>query len=172
MKNKPAFDKLRAVAIYSGPIKKAIQANKYQKDISVGIELSKLIAVYIRNENFDLGEIVPIPLGVKRLKERGYNQVSSFAFPLSLNLGVRYSPKSLVRIRETDPQVGLSAVDRHINVKNAFKADPSIVFNKNILLLDDVATTGATLSSAAKALKEAKANKVFAVTIARALSHY
>jgi len=78
----------------------------------------------------------------------------------------------LVRIRETDPQVGLSAVDRHINVKNAFKADPSIVFNKNILLLDDVATTGATLSSAAKALKEAKANKVFAVTVARALSHY
>jgi len=92
MKNKPAFDKLRAVAIYSGPIKKAIQANKFKKDISVGIELSKLIAVYIRNENFDLGEIVPIPLGVKRLKERGYNQVSSFAFPLSLNFGVRYSP--------------------------------------------------------------------------------
>jgi len=158
------------MAVYSGPIKIAIQANKYRRNISIGIELSKLIVEYVKGTNIDFEVIIPIPLGENRLKERGYNQVGTFAFPLSLIVGVHYSAKSLKRIRETNPQVGLSAADRRINVENAFLADPEFVKNKNILLLDDVATTGATLSSAAEALQKAQANKVYAMTIARALS--
>jgi len=171
MKDEPAFDSLRSMAVYSGPIKKAIQANKYRKEISIGNELSKHLFGFVKSMNNDFDKVIPIPLGKKRLKERGYNQVGTFAYPLAMMLGVEYSPKSIKKVRETNPQVGLSAIERRENVNDAFSADSSLVKNKKILLLDDVATTGATLSSAAGALLQAGASNVYAFTLARALSH-
>ncbi|MFC2028524.1 ComF family protein [Chloroflexota bacterium] len=159
------------MAIYSGPIKKAIQSNKYQKDISIGNDLSKMVAEYIKDLDIEFDMIIPVPLGKVRLAMRGYNQVGTFTFPLSLVFDVNYSPKALTRIRDTKPQVGLSAAERRNNVNNAFYADHKLVHGKNILVIDDVATTGATLSSAADALLNAQANKVVAVSIARAVTH-
>ena len=94
------------------------------------------------------------------------------AAPLSMQLGFDYCPTALVRARETRSQVGLSVAERQKNVQDAFIADEGKVDGRIVLLLDDVSTTGATLSSAAEALCACGAQEVYAVTIARALPHH
>ncbi|OGN75933.1 MAG: hypothetical protein A2X25_01980 [Chloroflexi bacterium GWB2_49_20] len=135
----------------------------------MGIGLARLITKFVKDLNWPIEMVIPVPLGQKRKSERGYNQVSLIAFPLSLELGMHYAPGGLMRIRETESQVGLNAKDRHENVKDAFLANSHRVAGKNILLIDDVATTGATLSSCTCALKAGGASNVYAITLARAL---
>ena len=116
--------------------------------------------------------ITPVPLGRKRLQERGYNQVALVARPLSYELGLRYAPNVLTKTRETRSQVGLNAQERRENVSKAYQADPLAMKRKSILLMDDVSTTGSTISACAEALLSAGAKEVYAITIARALSHH
>jgi len=94
------------------------------------------------------------------------------ARPLSIQLGLTYNSKVLIRARETRSQVGLSAMERQENVREAFLADRKQVNGRSVLLMDDVSTTGATLSSAADALYAPSAREVYAITIARALPHH
>jgi predicted amidophosphoribosyltransferase len=101
------------------------------------------------------------------LKQRGYNQAAAVAHPLSLLLRTAYMPYGLAQIKDTKSQVGLSAEERRLNVIGAFEAIPQLVDSKNILLVDDVMTTGATLDTCAKALKTAGSSHVFCITIAR-----
>ena len=138
----------------------------------MGDAISNQMAVFITQLGWPVDTIIPIPLGKIRLKERGYNQVAMVAMPLSIQLGLDYHPSALVRARETRSQVGLSARERQENVSNAFLADNRKVSGRNVLLMDDVSTTGATLSSAAEALYASGAKDVFAITIARALPHH
>lgn len=91
------------------------------------------------------------------------------ARPIALIEDINYLPKALIRHKETLSQVGLSLDDRWSNLENAFEAEASLLRAKNILLIDDVMTTGATLSSASKAVVKAGANAVFALTMARAV---
>ncbi len=86
--------------------------------------------------------------------------------------GWRYLPKALQRVRETASQVGLTRDERRENMREAFRADPGDVIGKVILVMDDVATTGATLTACSAALKDAGATQVFALTLARALPHH
>ena len=116
--------------------------------------------------------MIPVPLGNKLLKERGYNQVGLVARPLAHELGLEYAPGALWKSRETRSQVGLSISQRRENVSNAYQANPSVVNRKSILLMDDVATTGSTISACTSALAAAGAHEVYALTIARALSHH
>ncbi|HNB40685.1 MAG TPA: phosphoribosyltransferase family protein, partial [Anaerolineales bacterium] len=101
---------------------------------------------------------------------RGYNQVAMIAKPLAMGLGLQYSPHALARRKETRSQVGLSREERQKNVHDAFQA--SGVQGKIALIMDDVSTTGSTLSSGAEALYAAGAKEVYALTVARALSHH
>jgi ComF family protein len=114
--------------------------------------------------------IIPVPLGVGRLKERGYNQISLIARPLAMAMGIAFAPHALTRVRETRSQVGLTKNERHENVRGAFRTGNVRVTGRVLLLIDDVATTGSTLSSCAEALDCAGARDVFALTIARALA--
>jgi ComF family protein len=150
-------------------MQQAVHRIKYKRDLSLGIELARLITRFVEDMNWPIEIVIPVPLGMKRKSERGYNQVSLITFPLALRLGMRYVPGGLIRIRETESQVGLNAYDRHENVKDAFLANSHRVAGKNILLIDDVATTGATLSSCACALKAGGASNVYAITLTRAL---
>jgi len=145
---------------------------KYRRDVGLGEALSDSVAVFIDQLNWPIDMLVPIPLGKERLKERGYNQVAMVAMPLSIRLALDYQPTVLARARETRSQVGLTAAERQENVKNAFIADEKKANGRTILLMDDVSTTGATLSSAAEALLSSGAHDVFAVTLARALPHH
>ena len=94
------------------------------------------------------------------------------AQPLAYEVGWLYAPNALWKSRETRSQVGLSISQRRENVFEAYQADPKIVGQKSILLVDDVATTGSTIQSCTQALQAAGARDVYAFTIARALSHH
>ncbi|NOY97766.1 MAG: ComF family protein [Chloroflexi bacterium] len=127
---------------------------------------------YLDALSWPVDAVIPVPLGKKRFRERGYNQVGLIAHPLALALGWNYAPRALTRVRETASQVGLSAGERRENVRGAFAADVRRVRDRRVLVMDDVATTGATLAACAQALLDGGAREVFALTVARALPHH
>lgn len=130
------------------------------------------LAGFVAGLNWNPEIVIPIPLSRQRLAERGYNQVGVVGRPLCMALNLTYEPRALSRERETRTQVGLSAPERRENVRDAFGARAPLVDGRIVLLLDDVATTGATLSSAAESLRRGGAKRVLAVTTARALPHH
>jgi len=140
--------------------------------MALGDALALHLVEYVRELDWPVDLVVPVPLGRQRMIERGYNQVGLVARPLAALQGWRYSPRSIARVRETRSQVGLSAAERKENVTDAFSADAARVTGKNILVMDDVATTGATLASCADALLKAGAQTVYALTLARALPRH
>lgn len=134
--------------------------------------LSIPLVNYIQTQNWYIDMVIPIPLCNQRYKERGYNQIALVAYPLSFLTDLVYSPNVLVRQRHTRSQVGLSALERKQNVERAFWANPRLMSRKSVLLMDDVATTGSTLAAASDALVVSGASKVYAFTLARALTHH
>jgi ComF family protein len=144
---------------------------KYRRDIAMGDALAAQMTSFVMDLAWPIDVVVPIPLGRKRIKERGYNQVAMIAKPLAMALEIRYAPHELMRNKETRSQVGLSREERRVNVKEAFHAGVGVI-KKNVLVMDDVSTTGSTLSSAAMALRVAGAKEVYALTVARALPHH
>jgi ComF family protein len=113
--------------------------------------------------------IVPVPLHKKRLRQRGFNQAILLGEILSQQSGIPLQRNNLQRIRWTEPQVNLSAAARPGNVKGAFAvADSGAITGKNVLLIDDVYTTGCTVSECSRVLKNAGAAGVAVLTVARA----
>lgn len=137
----------------------------------MGDALAAQMIPFVENLGWHIDIMIPIPLGKQRRKERGYNQVGMIATPLAMALNMRYAPHGLARRKETRSQVGLSKQERKENIHDAFQAWKG-VNGKNILVFDDVATTGSTLSSSAAALFSAGAKDVYALTVARALPHH
>lgn len=168
----PPFRALRAWAAFDFPVRQALHKLKYRRDMGLGDALAVPIACFTESLSWPIDVVVPVPLGRKRMQERGYNQVDLIARPLSLALGLDYRPAALKRKRETVSQVGLSAVERRNNMQNAFLADALVVRGKTVLVMDDVSTTGSTLSSCSEALLQSGAKDVFALTVARALPHH
>jgi ComF family protein len=150
-------------------LRKVLHQLKYRRDISLGDALARPFSAFARELGWDADLVIPVPLSRRRMAERGYNQVSVVALPLALELNLGYSPRSLVRIKETRSQVGLTPVARKENVHDAFRCRGGPLRGKAVLLVDDVATTGATLSSAAISLRQGGASRIFALTLARAL---
>lgn len=167
----PRYKILRSWAVFDSPVRDALLRLKYRRDMALGEALSTQIAEFLSGLGWPVNVVIPIPLGKRRIKERGYNQVEMISMPLAEKLGIPYTSKALVRARETRSQVGLSAEERLQNVNGAFEARTKAL-GKTILLVDDVATTGATLSSGAEALYSAGAEEVFAFTVARALPRH
>lgn len=160
---------------YKGVIKKLVYSFKYKPYVS---DLQKIIASLlteglIQNEYFygvlqkypDIA-IVPIPLHSSKLKSRGYNQSEILACLLGKQLNVSVQ-NMLTRGKKTTPQFGLKREERFKNMEEAFEIKAvQAVRDKTILLVDDVLTTGATLSAAARILKKSGAKKVFGITLA------
>ena len=162
------FEALRSWAFFDGPIREALHKLKYRRDIGLGEILALPLIEYLKELNWEIDIIVPVPLGVARLKERGYNQSVLIALPLSLATRIAYHPSALERVRETRSQVGLSLEQRRVNVLDAFRGNSKLVSDKRILLVDDVTTSCSTLEAYSVALLEAGADKVFGLTVARA----
>ena len=145
---------------------------KYRGNVPFGESIAAQMTDFVRALRWPVEAMIPVPLGKKRLKERGYNQVALVARPLAYQLGWRYEPDALWKRRETRSQVGLSISQRSENVHEAYQADPERVKGKPVLIMDDVATTGSTISACTSALLSAGAQDVYVLTIARALPHH
>ena len=111
--------------------------------------------------------VTPVPIGLARRKQRGYNQAALLAFPLALAIGKPFRSQALVKARETPSQVGLTAAQRRENVAQAFQANTKIVAQKSVLIIDDVTTSGATIEACCMALIRAGARQVYGLTLAR-----
>lgn len=170
--NPPAYRKMRSWAVFESPVQNALHTLKYRNNIGIGDSLASQMADFVYSLQWDVDMLIPVPLGKKRLKERGYNQVGLVARPLAYELGLRYAPQGLWKSRETRSQVGLSISQRRDNVHGVYQADVKVVKRKSVLLMDDVATTGSTIQSCTEALLLSEAQDVYAITIARALSHH
>jgi ComF family protein len=163
---------MRSWAVFDSPIQNALHTIKYRRNVGLADSLALQMVDFVRSLQWKLDMMIPVPLGRKRLKERGYNQVGLVARPLAYELGLEYVPKALLKARETRSQVGLTISQRRENVSKAYEAHSSAVKRKSILLMDDVATTGSTIQACTEALLSAGAGEVYAITIARALSHH
>jgi len=166
----PLYDRARAVARYGGVMRELIHALKYG-DRHEGVEL---FARWMIHAGADVAEgadvIVPVPLARLRLWSRRFNQAALLARTIGGITGIRDRPFALERIRRTPSQVGLSAEQRRRNVAGAFRVPAhhrSEVADRNILLIDDVITTGATANSCARTLKRAGAARVDVLALAR-----
>jgi ComF family protein len=163
---------MRSWAVFDSPVQNALHTLKYRRNTSLGDRLAIQITDFLHSLDWPVQAILPVPLGKKRLKERGYNQVALVARPLAYEAGIEYIPQALQKIRETRSQVGLGITQRHENVHNAYQADSRVVKDRSVLLMDDVATTGSTISACTESLLAAGAQAVYVLTIARALSHH
>ena len=163
---------MRSWAVFDSPIQNALHTLKYRGNVAVGESIAQQMAEFVRTLHWPIDVMIPVPLGKKRLKERGYNQVGLVARPLAYQLGLRYEPDALWKARETRSQVGLSLTERRNNVQNAYQAEAKAVGRNSILIMDDVATTGSTIVACTEALLTAGAEEVYVLTIARALSRH
>lgn len=171
-RRRPAYRALRSWSVFDGPIRKALHRLKYRRDLGLGEALVPQLAAFLADLGWQADVLVPVPLSRKRLAERGYNQVSLIARPLAHAMRIDYAPDAVRRVHDTRSQVGLSRAERQANVQNAFHADGRRLSGCKVLLMDDTATTGSTLSSCAEALCVAGAWDVFAYTVARAMPHH
>lgn len=160
------YTSLRVLSLYEGVIRECIHALKYKNNRGLGELFSAWLADLVRSEGWEIDLVLPVALNTKRINQRGYNQSAIIARPLAARLRKPYSPFALKRIRNTPSQVGLSAEERRENVAGAFAAEDELIEGKNLLLVDDVLTTGATLEACSFALFHAGATAVYCVTIA------
>jgi ComF family protein len=167
--SRPLFTSMRSRAIYHGAIREAIHKLKYGHELGLGEVLARMMISSLQKLNWSLDIITSVPLGLVRFEERGYNQATLLARPIALSQKIPFSQRILSRIRETQTQVGLTIKERQENMEGAFWADSKLAEGNNILVVDDVATSGATLNACAKALLEAGAVKVYGFSLARAV---
>ena len=173
MKKRPPYDMARAQAIYKGVIKEAIHLYKYRHVRSLKGYLGGFIEEGARKWFPDADLAVAVPLHKMRLRQRGFNQSLFLAQRASKTLGIGLSVDGLARIKNTRPQVDLDRGEREANVRGAFKAiRPDEFKGRNVLLVDDVYTTGATVKECAKVLRAAGADKVCVLTVARVFNDF
>jgi len=165
----PSYTALRSWAVFDGKVRNALHQLKYRRNVGLGEMLARPLVELVQSERWIFDLIIPVPLGLARLAERGYNQSSLLARPLSLALNIPHRPQLLTRVKETRSQVGLTAVERRLNVSGAFVAHPTRVTGQRVLIVDDVTTSGSTLEACAEALFTAGARQVYGLTFARAV---
>jgi len=148
-------------------LQQIIHALKYKKQFKLGVFLGELIAEGIKMKGWQIDLIVPIPIHHLKKAERGYNQSDYLAKGLSKSLNIPFSVNSIKRIKYTDSQTKLKMKERALNVSNAFKVGHAKkVSGKNILIVDDVCTTGATLLECGISLYKVGASSVYACSVA------
>ena len=165
----PSFDQISCAFLFEGPIRTAIHALKYRGARHLAEPLVEAALAELTVPAADL--IVPVPLFASRFAERGYNQSSLLADAVGRRVGTPIVEVGLRRIRDTPAQVSLPAAERWQNVNGAFAAESSLVGQRSVLLVDDVATTGNTLRAASEALKRGGARQIHVLIVARTASH-
>jgi ComF family protein len=163
-----AIDGIRAPFKFEGVVRQAIHGLKYQHLRAMAPLLGQWLGDYLAANPIPGEVLVPVPLHPKRLRERGYNQSRLLALELAKLTGMTLVDNCLVRQRHTTPQARTRNVEeRRDNVAAAFACRDRRPEGKAVLLIDDVATSGATLDACARALKEAGAGSVWGLALAK-----
>lgn len=161
-----------AAGKHAGKLRRAIHALKYESDRRAAEKLAqplgRRMADVLALLRWKIDIIVPVPLHTSRLRERGYNQSMLLGVHVAHQFDLPVVPDAVTRRRSTDSQVGRSSAERERALKDAFAAQPHLVEEQSILLIDDVCTTGATLRECAQAALNAGARQVFCLTLASA----
>ncbi|MDD5231780.1 MAG: ComF family protein [Syntrophales bacterium] len=167
---KPPFDKARAVGVYESALHEAVRRFKYAGNLAAGHVLGRWMALY-DFPDFSPGGcsvIVPVPLHLNRLRERGFNQSLVLAQQISKVHSVPLDFRCLGRLRDTVSQTGLGRNERMTNIRGSFRVrSAGAVEGRKVLLVDDVLTTGSTAGECARVLLGAGAVSVDLVTLAR-----
>ena len=164
----PALVALHSVGRFDGVLRTAIHRFKYRGRTDLARPLARLLAEAWREVGQPAAVVVPVPQHPLRTRERGYIPTALLTGHLASLLSLPHVPQALVRCRHTPPQVGLSGSARWQNVRDAFATGPqaSQITGRAVVLVDDVATTGATLSASATACRAAGTGPIFALVLA------
>ena len=163
------YDLARAVGLYENALSTSVLNLKNQPFLPK--RLQNLLITTFQNSPFqDTTRIIPVPLSKRRLNERGFNQAVIIAQAISKQTKITIDELSIARKIHTEKhRAGMDRKARNESVINVFEVKrPRLIENHNILLVDDVFTSGATVSNCAKVLKKHGAAKVYVLTIARA----
>lgn len=172
LQGRPSFDAARAAFAYDGHCRELIHAFKYRNKTHLRRPLALMTIASLTEFAISRSPelIVPVPLHVKRLRSRGFNQAVLLGELLATEWHLPLDRRALQRIRWTEPQISLTADERRHNLKGAFAvADGAKVKGKRVLLVDDVLTTGSTAEECSRVLKRAGATDVTVITVARAV---
>lgn len=163
----PPLKAIVTTGIHTGYLQSLVQALKYDNAHTLAKPLAARLSRRISPGKVRFDTVAAVPLHVQRFKERGYNQSELLAQQVAELLGKQDFSGYLHRDFYTRPQVGLNRTARLANVADAFRADP-VFSGRRVLLIDDVFTTGATMSACAQAIMEGGAQAVYGLTVTAA----
>jgi ComF family protein len=154
-----------AAGNHTGKVRLAIHALKYEAQPEQASGLAHRLHTRLETQNWTIDMLIPVPLHPKREAKRGYNQTNLLVEQLAQQSTLPWSTTAIRRLRDTQSQVGLSMTERQANMQAAFSGDPAQLAGQNILIVDDVTTTGSTLIGCADAALNAGAQAVYGLTI-------
>ncbi|MEO0577109.1 MAG: ComF family protein [Pseudomonadota bacterium] len=164
----PPYERLVAPLRYAFPVDTVITRMKFGGELGFANPLVTVLSDAIAAAKLEVDIVVPVPLHWLRLARRGFNQAERLSTPLARGFGWAHATHALTRRRATRQQSRLSRTERRKNVARSFVAKHDTVRGKRVLLVDDVATSGATIEAASHALLAAGAKAVLAACVARA----
>jgi len=170
LRSPPAYAHTLVAGSYQLPLDQLVLRLKFgQQLVYAGLMAQLLRDAVLRQRGYRLPDLLcPVPLGARRLAERGYNQALEIARPLARQLGVPLAPRLLQRVRETAPQSLVTPAARQHNLAGAFAlSQPALVQGRHIGLVDDVMTSGSTLQELAALLRRYGASRVSNLVFAR-----
>lgn len=169
IEHKRNFHQNKSVVRYDGKIKDIIHDLKFSKKPSIAKSLGHLMYSRYKSYLSNIDLIIPIPMESNKLIKRGYNQAQLIAKTICSLSGIPMEERLLKKNIVLHSQIELGRVDRYKNLEKAFEfiGNKNVINRKNILLVDDVMTTGATIDHAARILKKCGAKRVMSLTFAR-----
>lgn len=164
-----AIEKGTSILIYQhgNAVQKLVMANKYFNQPHIGDFMAELAFPVVSKHDYDL--ILCIPSHARTLRQRGYNQVERFSEKLSEKMNIKFDKHLLKRTKRRDSQTHRNRAERYDSLANAFQVSDDIQQYENILLLDDVLTSGATLSSCCQSILNKKDLKISVLTMAKVM---
>lgn len=168
------FDKGYTCTEYGNFEKKMLLDFKYGGHIHKGVYLGRIMAERLRTVNFGADIIIPIPIHISRTKSRGFNQAAILAKEISEALNIEMLNYGIYRRLNTKAMRGLSPIAREVNIKDAFRISDIVkpyIRGKDILIVDDIYTTGATIDEMSQILRECSVGKISFITFSAGRDH-